>query len=147
MPIYEYQCDACGSQRELILKHGEVARPTCAACRKRMRRVISKTAFILKGSGWYVTDYPSDARKQGAGGGETRRPRRRPGGRRSPARRRSRPPARRRSPLPRRKSRPAGNSRPAAAANSGKSGAKKKEVTLPLCHLIMTDSQSRASYL
>lgn len=65
MPIYEYQCDTCGAQRELILKHGEVARPTCTACRKRMRRVISKTAFILKGSGWYVTDYPSDARKKG----------------------------------------------------------------------------------
>lgn len=68
MPIYEYQCDSCGSQRELILKHGEVARPTCASCRKRMRRVISKTAFILKGSGWYVTDYPSDARKKGMEG-------------------------------------------------------------------------------
>jgi putative FmdB family regulatory protein len=68
MPIYEYQCDSCGLQRELILKHGEVARPTCGACRKRMRRVISKTAFILKGSGWYVTDYPSDARKKGLAG-------------------------------------------------------------------------------
>lgn len=68
MPIYEYQCDACGSQRELILKPGGVARPTCTSCRKRMRRVISKTAFILKGSGWYVTDYPSDARKKGLEG-------------------------------------------------------------------------------
>lgn len=68
MPIYEYQCDGCGAQRELILKHGEVARPTCTACRKRMRRVISKTAFILKGTGWYVTDYPSDARKKGLEG-------------------------------------------------------------------------------
>ena len=68
MPIYEYQCDTCGAQRELLLKHGEVARPTCTACRKRMRRVISKTAFILKGSGWYVTDYPSDARKKGMEG-------------------------------------------------------------------------------
>jgi putative FmdB family regulatory protein len=68
MPIYEYQCDSCGSQRELILKHGEVARPTCTDCRKRMRRVISKTAFILKGSGWYVTNYPSDARKKGLEG-------------------------------------------------------------------------------
>ena len=68
MPIYEYQCDTCGSQRELILKHGEVAKPMCTTCRKRMRRVISKTAFILKGSGWYVTDYPSDARKKGLEG-------------------------------------------------------------------------------
>ena len=68
MPIYEYQCDSCGAQREILLKHGEVARPTCTPCRKRMRRVISKTAFILKGSGWYVTDYPSDARKRGMEG-------------------------------------------------------------------------------
>ena len=68
MPIYEYQCDSCGAQRELLLKPGETARPTCASCRKRMRRVISQTAFILKGSGWYVTDYPSDARKKGIEG-------------------------------------------------------------------------------
>jgi putative FmdB family regulatory protein len=68
MPIFEYQCDTCGAQREMLLKHGEVARPTCATCRKRMRRVISRSAFILKGSGWYVTDYPSDARKQGMKG-------------------------------------------------------------------------------
>jgi putative FmdB family regulatory protein len=65
MPIYEYRCDACGKQLELILKIGEEARPTCPSCRKRMRRVISQTAFVLKGSGWYVTDYPSDARKKG----------------------------------------------------------------------------------
>ena len=64
MPIYEYQCDRCGSRRELILKPGEEAHPACAPCRKRMRRVISPTSFILKGSGWYVTDYPSDARKK-----------------------------------------------------------------------------------
>jgi putative FmdB family regulatory protein len=68
MPIYEYQCDSCGSQRELILKPGETARPTCTNCRKRMRRVISQTAFVLKGSGWYVTDYPSEARKKGLEG-------------------------------------------------------------------------------
>lgn len=64
MPIYEYTCDACGAMRELILKPGETARPTCSACRKRMRRVISPTSFVLKGSGWYVTDYPSEARKK-----------------------------------------------------------------------------------
>ena len=68
MPIYEYQCDRCGSRRELILKPGEEARPICTACRKRMRRVISPTSFILKGSGWYVTDYPSEARKKGVEG-------------------------------------------------------------------------------
>jgi putative FmdB family regulatory protein len=74
MPIYEYQCDSCGSQRELLLKPGEVARPTCGNCRRRMRRVISQTAFVLKGSGWYVTDYPSAARKQGLEGEKTPTP-------------------------------------------------------------------------
>jgi len=68
MPIYEYQCDACGAQRELFVKSADAPRPNCPACRKRMRRVISQTAFILKGSGWYVTDYPSDARKKGLEG-------------------------------------------------------------------------------
>jgi putative FmdB family regulatory protein len=80
MPIYEYQCDSCGAQRELFVRSSDAPRPTCPDCRKRMRRVISQTAFILKGSGWYVTDYPSEARKKGmegekpaaagAGGGE-----------------------------------------------------------------------------
>lgn len=68
MPIYEYQCDSCGAQRELFVRSTDVAPPLCAACRKRMRRVISPTSFILKGSGWYVTDYPSDARKKGLEG-------------------------------------------------------------------------------
>ena len=65
MPIYEYRCESCGTTKELILKPGEEARPRCASCRKLMRRVISQTAFILKGSGWYVTDYPSQERKKG----------------------------------------------------------------------------------
>ena len=68
MPIYEYQCDACGAQRELFVRSTDAPLPRCPDCRKRMRRVISQTAFILKGSGWYVTDYPSDARKIGLEG-------------------------------------------------------------------------------
>lgn len=65
MPIYEYQCASCGARKELILKPGAEAKPACPACRKKMRRMISPTAFILKGSGWYVTDYPTRDRKQG----------------------------------------------------------------------------------
>jgi len=68
MPIYEYQCDSCGAQRELFVRSTDAPLPRCPDCRKRMRRVISQTAFILKGSGWYVTDYPSDARKKGLEG-------------------------------------------------------------------------------
>ena len=68
MPIYEYQCESCGAQRELFVRSTDAPLPKCPDCRKRMRRVISQTAFILKGSGWYVTDYPSDARKKGLEG-------------------------------------------------------------------------------
>lgn len=62
MPIYEYQCERCGARREIIVRAGAEPRPRCADCRRRMRRLISPTAFILKGSGWYVTDYPSRER-------------------------------------------------------------------------------------
>lgn len=68
MPIYEYQCDSCGAQRELFVRSTDAPLPKCLDCRKKMRRVISQTAFILKGSGWYVTDYPSEARKKGLEG-------------------------------------------------------------------------------
>ena len=39
-----------------------------------MRRVISQTAFVLKGSGWYVTDYPSEARRKGMEGEKPKSP-------------------------------------------------------------------------
>jgi putative FmdB family regulatory protein len=68
MPIYEYQCETCGMQREVFVRTADAPRPSCPTCRKRMRRVISQTAFILKGSGWYVTDYPSESRKKGMEG-------------------------------------------------------------------------------
>ena len=74
MPIYEYQCDTCGAQRELFVRSADAAPPTCTKCRKRMRRIISPTSFVLKGSGWYVTDYPSDARKKGMEGEKTPAP-------------------------------------------------------------------------
>jgi predicted nucleic acid-binding Zn ribbon protein len=37
---------------------------TCEKCGGQVRRLISQTSFVLKGSGWYVTDYPSESRKQ-----------------------------------------------------------------------------------
>jgi predicted nucleic acid-binding Zn ribbon protein len=36
----------------------------CEQCGGHVRRLISQTSFVLKGSGWYVTDYPSDSRKK-----------------------------------------------------------------------------------
>ncbi len=65
MPIYEYQCEGCGHSKEIFHKIDKKVRPACPECGKRMKKIISPAAFILKGSGWYVTDYPSQSRKEG----------------------------------------------------------------------------------
>lgn len=52
--LYEYKCDKCGKEKEVLQKVDDPA-PEC--CKKPMRRLISKSNFILKGTGWYKTDY------------------------------------------------------------------------------------------
>ena len=57
MPIYEYRCEKCGSHFEVIQKFSDSPLKTCSSCKGRLTKLISKTSFQLKGSGWYVTDY------------------------------------------------------------------------------------------
>lgn len=57
MPIYEYQCAACGRVVEKWQKISEGPLTTCPACGGGLSKLISSCAFHLKGSGWYVTDY------------------------------------------------------------------------------------------
>ena len=67
MPVYEYECTACGHQFEEFQKITDKPIRTCPACKKRkVRKLISQTTFVLKGSGWYVTDY---GRKGSSGSG------------------------------------------------------------------------------
>ena len=62
MPIYEYQCSACGAHHETIQKMSEGPLKKCPACGKlRLKRLISAPVFRLKGGGWYETDFKSDA--------------------------------------------------------------------------------------
>ena len=57
MPLYEYECDACGGRFEVIQKFSETAE-TCRRCGKGpVRRLLSPPAIQFKGSGWYITDY------------------------------------------------------------------------------------------
>jgi putative FmdB family regulatory protein len=58
MPIYEYVCVKCGSQKEVIQKVGDAPPKRCSKCRGRLEKKVSRTSFQLKGSGWYKTDYP-----------------------------------------------------------------------------------------
>ena len=58
MPIYEYACAKCGHHLELLQKIGDPAPKRCPNCRKgKMEKMISRTSFQLKGSGWYASDY------------------------------------------------------------------------------------------
>ncbi len=58
MPIYEYRCKACGALYEKLQSITDSSRPPCESCGSSdTTRLISMSAFHLKGSGWYVTDY------------------------------------------------------------------------------------------
>ena len=60
MPLYEYECDACGRRFELIRKFSESDVDTCTQCGKGpVRRLMSSPAIQFKGTGWYITDYSS----------------------------------------------------------------------------------------
>ncbi len=58
MPIYEYRCDACNTVFEEWHQHADdITELACPECGKAAHRLISNTTFVLKGGGWYVTEY------------------------------------------------------------------------------------------
>ena len=57
MPIYEYQCDQCGQIQEALQKISDKPLTKCSHCSGKLHKLISQSAFHLKGTGWYVTDY------------------------------------------------------------------------------------------
>lgn len=58
MPIYEYQCSACGHRVEVIQKMSDSPLETCESCKQpALRKLVSAAGFRLKGTGWYVTDF------------------------------------------------------------------------------------------
>ena len=63
MPIYEYRCDACGSQKEHLQKMSDSQLTTCPACgQESYSKLLSAAGFQLKGSGWYATDFKSGSK-------------------------------------------------------------------------------------
>jgi putative FmdB family regulatory protein len=64
VPTYEYQCEKCQRVFEIRQRITEPALTTCEVCGGHVKRLLSPAPFILKGEGWYVTDYPSESRKK-----------------------------------------------------------------------------------
>lgn len=62
MPLYEYQCDACGNRFERIQKFSDPPIDTCPACQAGpVQKLLSSPAIQFKGTGWYITDYARKA--------------------------------------------------------------------------------------
>ena len=57
MPIYEYSCKKCGKTIEVIQKFSDAPLKKHQGCGGALTKLVSASAFQLKGTGWYVTDY------------------------------------------------------------------------------------------
>ena len=59
MPLYEYRCEACGAKEERLQSFSAPTTHNCPKCglAEAMHREISRTAFVLSGSGWYASGY------------------------------------------------------------------------------------------
>jgi len=68
MPIYEYRCQSCGNEVEVIQKVTDDPLKDCPACNKPdLKKKVSAAAFRLSGSGWYETDFKSGNKKNLSG--------------------------------------------------------------------------------
>ena len=64
MPIYEYQCEACGHVFDSLQKISEAPLTRCPDCgAEALKKLVSAPAFRLKGSGWYETDFKTGEKK------------------------------------------------------------------------------------
>lgn len=61
MPIYEYRCESCSHKLEKLQKMSDSKLVDCPECKQpALKRLVSASAFRLKGSGWYETDFKKD---------------------------------------------------------------------------------------
>ena len=68
MPIYEYECKACGHRLEKLQKVSAAALTDCPSCeRAELSRLVSAAGFRLAGGGWYETDFKSGQKRNLAG--------------------------------------------------------------------------------
>jgi putative FmdB family regulatory protein len=64
MPIYAYQCSACGHEMEALQKMSDEPLSVCPACEKStLEKKVTAAAFRLSGGGWYETDFKNGSKK------------------------------------------------------------------------------------
>jgi putative FmdB family regulatory protein len=79
VPIYEYRCEDCGNHLEVMQSFSEEPLRECRECGGSLRKLISNTSFVLKGSGWYADGYSapppkaSEKPKEAGKGGEAKK--------------------------------------------------------------------------
>jgi putative FmdB family regulatory protein len=65
MPIYGFECDACGHRFDRLQKLSDADPTVCPECgAERLRRQLTAPSFRLSGSGWYETDFKKDGDKK-----------------------------------------------------------------------------------
>ena len=65
MPIYEYACVSCDHHLETLQKMSEDPLVFCPECgEESLRKKVSAAAFVLKGSGWYETDFKNSGKEK-----------------------------------------------------------------------------------
>jgi putative FmdB family regulatory protein len=68
MPIYEYECSSCGHRLEVMQKMSDLPLADCPSCTEpSLRKLVSAGGFVLKGSGWYATDFKGSSGKAAEG--------------------------------------------------------------------------------
>ncbi len=72
MPLYEYQCEACAHRFEQIRRFSDPPLEACPECGGAVRKLVSSPAIQFKGTGWYVTDYAQQGRKDPADAAEAK---------------------------------------------------------------------------
>ena len=64
MPIYEYQCESCGHQFDIIQKVSDDKLEICPKCNEpKLKKLVTAAGFKLKGTGWYETDFKTKEKK------------------------------------------------------------------------------------
>lgn len=74
MPIYEYACSKCGKLNEVLQKVNDPTPERCDSCGAKgtLRKVVSRSSFVLRGGGWYSDLYSSVKKDKAKNGKESK---------------------------------------------------------------------------